>query len=303
MSQHFQKTIQDEQGRLDAVLANESFASSRSALTKLIQGGQVLVNGQVVKRSYQVAPGDVIELTIPEPSTTDLQAEDIPLDIVYEDDDLIVVNKAQGMVVHPAPGHAQGTLVNALLYHAPLSTINGTFRPGIVHRIDRDTSGLLMVAKNDQAHQALAQDLKAHKTGRHYLALVAGEFAEDEGTIDAPLGRHPKDRKKQAVQVGGRQAVTHFQVKERFTGYTLLELQLETGRTHQIRVHLAYIGHPVVGDPVYGRQKKIGQINLPGQLLHAESLTLTQPKTGQELTFHAPLPAVFQRVLDLLAAQ
>ncbi|GAP00196.1 RluA family pseudouridine synthase [Fructobacillus ficulneus] len=290
-------------GRLDAVLSQADLTYSRSALANLIKAGCVLVNGQTVKRSYVVKEADEIVITPPETKETALEAENIPLDIVYEDDDLLVVNKPQGMVVHPAPGHPGGTLVNALLYHAPLSTINGEFRPGIVHRIDRDTSGLLMVAKNDAAHQALAAELKAHKTQRIYYALVRGNFTENEGTIDAPLGRHPKDRQKQAVIAGGREAVTHFKVVERFQGYTLLELALETGRTHQIRVHLAYIGHPVIGDNVYGHQDKILNIKLPGQLLHAKTLVLTQPQTQETLRFDSELPAIFQQVLTGLRVE
>ncbi|GAP02639.1 pseudouridylate synthase, 23S RNA-specific [Fructobacillus pseudoficulneus] len=295
-------TIDQESGRLDAVLGQANLPYSRSTLSAWIKDGAVLVNDKKVKRSYTVKAGDVITINPPAVQETALEAENIPLDIVYEDDDLLVVNKPQGMVVHPAPGHFGGTLVNALMYHAPLSTINGEFRPGIVHRIDRDTSGLLMVAKNDQAHHALAEELKAHKTQRIYYALVKGNFNENEGTVDAPIGRHPKDRKKQAVVAGGRDAVTHFKVLERFNGYTLLQLALETGRTHQIRVHLAYIGHPVVGDAVYGHQDRIVNIKLPGQLLHAKTLVLTQPTTHEELRFDSELPDLFEKVLEGLRA-
>ncbi|MGQ2226966.1 RluA family pseudouridine synthase [Fructobacillus fructosus] len=293
-------TINDGGKRIDAALASAGLEHSRSTLASWIKDGQVLVNGQPVKSSYKVKSGDKIRITVPDTKSVAIQPENIPLDIVYEDDDLLVVNKEQGMVVHPAAGHAGGTLVNALLFHAPLSSINGEFRPGIVHRIDRDTSGLLMVAKNDRAHQALAAELKAYKTERYYYALVKGEFKEDHGTVDAPIGRHPKDRKKQAVVAGGREAVTHFEVLERFHGYTLLRLALETGRTHQIRVHMQYIGHPVVGDATYGHQQELLGISLKGQLLHAKTLVLTQPTTGEKMTFDSPLPSSFERVLKAL---
>lgn len=293
-------TINDGGKRIDAALASAGLEHSRSTLASWIKDGQVLVNGQPVKSSYKVKSGDKIRITVPDTKSVAIQPENIPLDIVYEDDDLLVVNKEQGMVVHPAAGHAGGTLVNALLFHAPLSSINGEFRPGIVHRIDRDTSGLLMVAKNDRAHQALAAELKAHKTERYYYALVKGEFKEDHGTVDAPIGRHPKDRKKQAVVAGGREAVTHFEVLERFHGYTLLRLALETGRTHQIRVHMQYIGHPVVGDATYGHQQELLGISLKGQLLHAKTLVLTQPTTGEKMTFDSPLPSSFERALKAL---
>ncbi|CAK1233961.1 23S rRNA- or tRNA-specific (RluA) [Fructobacillus fructosus] len=293
-------TINDGGKRIDAALASAGLEHSRSTLASWIKDGQVLVNGQPVKSSYKVKSGDKIRITVPDTKSVAIQPENIPLDIVYEDDDLLVVNKEQGIVVHPAAGHAGGTLVNALLFHAPLSSINGEFRPGIVHRIDRDTSGLLMVAKNDRAHQALAAELKAHKTERYYYALVKGEFKEDHGTVDAPIGRHPKDRKKQAVVAGGREAVTHFEVLERFHGYTLLRLALETGRTHQIRVHMQYIGHPVVGDATYGHQQELLGISLKGQLLHAKTLVLTQPTTGEKMTFDSPLPSSFERVLKAL---
>ena len=213
---------------------------------------------------------------------------------------MIVVNKPQGMVVHPAPGHPDHTLVNALLYHSPLSTINGTFRPGIVHRIDKDTSGLLMVAKNDLAHQSLAEQLRNKTNKREYLALVYGQIKEDEGTIDAPLGRNPQDRKKQAVVKGGRHAVTHFKVMKRYDNFTLVKCILETGRTHQIRVHMKYIGHPLVGDPLYGPRKVIGK---DGQFLHAALLGFKHPRTGKELVFEAPLPENFQKMLDKLDKQ
>ena len=292
--------ITDQTGRIDAILANENLPYSRTVLASWIQSGEVLVNGQRVKRSYQVVSGDVIYILPPAVQTTEIVPEAIPLDVIYEDDDLLVVNKPQGMVVHPAAGHTSGTLVNALLHHAPLSTINGEFRPGIVHRIDRDTSGLLMVAKNDQAHQALSAQLKAHKNERIYYALVRGEFEENSGTVNAPIARHPVDRKKQAIQENGREAVTHFEVITRYVGYTLLKVRLETGRTHQIRVHMTYIGHPIVGDPVYGSAQKLPGVSLAGQLLHAKTLSLTQPTTGENLTFDSSLPDNFERALATL---
>ncbi|HEY4400006.1 MAG TPA: RluA family pseudouridine synthase [Lactobacillaceae bacterium] len=285
-----------ETGRLDAVLAQKELPYSRTTLATWIKDGRVAVNGKPEKRSYKVAAGDTITIEpVEEIIATELVAEDIPLDIVYEDDDILIVNKEQGMVVHPAAGHATGTLVNALLHHAPLSTINGEFRPGIVHRIDRDTSGLLMIAKNDAAHQSLSAQLKAHKNERVYYALVHGEFAENEGVIKAPIARHPNDRKKQAVVAGGRDAVTHFKVVQRFVGYTLLEVRLETGRTHQIRVHMAYIKHPVAGDTVYGRTNE--PFASAGQILHAKTLSLTHPKTGEETRFESELPTYFTTIL------
>lgn len=292
--------IVDQTGRIDAILAKENLLYSRTTLADWLQTGHILVNGVQVKRAYKVTTGDTINIVPPEIATTEIVAEDIPLDIVYEDDDILIVNKPQGMVVHPAAGHSSGTLVNALLFHAPLSTINGEFRPGIVHRIDRDTSGLLMVAKNDQAHQALSAQLKAHKNDRIYYALVRGEFVENSGTINAPISRHKVDRKKQAVQEGGREAITHFEVLSRYVGYTLLKVSLETGRTHQIRVHMTYIGHPVIGDPVYGSAKSLPGVTLKGQMLHAKTLSLTQPTTGKELVFNSDLPAYFEAALATL---
>jgi len=292
--------IVDQTGRIDVILAKENLPYSRTTLADWLQTGHILVNGVQVKRAYKVIAGDVINILPPEVTTTEIIAENIPLEIVYEDNDILVVDKPQGMVVHPAAGHSSGTLVNALLYHSPLSTINGEFRPGIVHRIDRDTSGLLMVAKNDQAHQALSAQLKAHKNDRIYYALVRGEFVENSGTINAPIGRHKVDRKKQAVQEGGREAITHFEVIKRYVGYTLLKVRLETGRTHQIRVHMTYIGHPVVGDPVYGSAQNLAGVVLKGQMLHAKTLSLTQPKTGKELIFDSALPNYFTNALATL---
>ena len=292
--------ITDQTGRIDKVLTSLEPEITRSRLKNLINDGHVTVNGQAVKPKYKVQAGDKISLVKPEPQSLELTPENIPLDIVYEDDDVIVVNKPQGMVVHPAPGHPNHTLVNALLYHSPLSTINGTFRPGIVHRIDKDTSGLLMVAKNDLAHQSLAEQLRNKTNKREYLALVYGQIKEDEGTIDAPLGRNPQDRKKQAVVKGGRHAVTHFKVMKRYDNFTLVKCILETGRTHQIRVHMKYIGHPLVGDPLYGPRKVIGK---DGQFLHAALLGFKHPRTGEEMVFEAPLPENFQKMLDKLDKQ
>ena len=292
--------ITDQTGRIDKVLTTLEPEITRSQLKNLINDGHVTVNGQPVKPKYKVQAGDKISLVKPEPQSLELTPENIPLDIVYEDDDVIVVNKPQGMVVHPAPGHPDHTLVNALLYHSPLSTINGTFRPGIVHRIDKDTSGLLMVAKNDLAHQSLAEQLRNKTNKREYLALVYGQIKEDEGTIDAPLGRNPQDRKKQAVVKGGRHAVTHFKVVKRYDNFTLVKCILETGRTHQIRVHMKYIGHPLVGDPLYGPRKVIGK---NGQFLHAALLGFKHPRTGEEMVFEAPPPENFQKMLDKLDKQ
>jgi 23S rRNA pseudouridine1911/1915/1917 synthase len=284
-------------GRIDKQLGHHLKQFSRSQLQRWIENGHVTVNGQVVKPKYKLAAGDQITIKPEKPKKINLEPENIPLDIVYEDDDVIVVNKPQGMVVHPAPGHPDHTLVNALLYHSPLSTINGEFRPGIVHRIDKDTSGLLMVAKNDMAHRSLAAQLKAKTNEREYVALVHGVIKEDRGTIDAPLGRSRKDRKKQAVVADGRHAVTHFKVLKRYRHYTLVSCRLETGRTHQIRVHMKYIGHPLAGDPLYGPRK-----TLPGhgQYLHARLLGFKHPRTGKQMTFTAPLPDYFRRMLDKL---
>ncbi len=284
-------------GRIDKVLAHQFNQFSRSHLQKWIEDGNVRVNGQPVKPKYKLAVGDQVVIEPEAPQKVDLTPEKIPLDIVYEDDDVIVVNKPQGMVVHPAPGHPDHTLVNALLYHSPLSTINGEFRPGIVHRIDKDTSGLLMIAKNDLAHRSLAAQLKAKTNQREYVALVHGVIKQDAGTINAPIGRSKKDRKKQAVVSDGRHAVTHFKVLHRFRHYTLVSCRLETGRTHQIRVHMKSIGHPLAGDPLYGPRK-----TLPGrgQYLHARLLGFKHPRTGKELVFTAPLPEYFQQMLDKL---
>lgn len=287
----------DLTGRIDKVLGHFLSDVSRSQLQKWIEDGHVTVNGQSVKTKYKLQVGDMVRIIPEEPQTIDLEPENIPLDIVYEDDDVIVVNKPAGMVVHPAPGHPSHTLVNALLYHSPLSTINGEFRPGIVHRIDKDTSGLLMVAKNDLAHRSLAAQLKSKTNQREYVALVHGVIKEEQGTIDAPLGRSKKDRKKQAVVLDGRHAVTHFKVLKHYQHYTLVKCRLETGRTHQIRVHMAYIGHPLAGDPLYGPRKTLAG---PGQYLHAGLLGFRHPRSGQEMTFTAPLPDYFTKMLEHL---
>ncbi|MDY4002716.1 MAG: RluA family pseudouridine synthase [Streptococcus orisratti] len=289
--------IKDSGNRLDKALADLT-TLSRSQANEEIKKGTVLVNGKAAKAKYAVKVGDVITYEIPEDEILDYEAEDIPLDIIYEDEDVAVINKPQGMVVHPSAGHTSGTLVNALMYHIKdLSTINGVVRPGIVHRIDKDTSGLLMIAKNDISHKALAEELKDKKSLRKYLAIVHGNLPNDRGMIEAPIGRSEKDRKKQAVTAKGKEAVTRFQVLERFGNYTLVELTLETGRTHQIRVHMAYIGHPVAGDPLYGPRKTLkGQ----GQFLHARTLGFTHPRTGEVMTFTAEAPAIFQERLEEL---
>ncbi|HFU4204591.1 TPA: RluA family pseudouridine synthase [Streptococcus suis] len=283
--------------RLDKALADLTDLS-RSVANEQIKNGQVLVNGQAKKAKYSVQVGDVISYQVPEVEEIDYVAEDIPLEIVYQDEDVAVVNKPQGMVVHPSAGHTSGTLVNALLYHVKdLSGINGVLRPGIVHRIDKDTSGLLMIAKNDESHTKLAAELKEKKSLRKYWAIVHGNLPNDRGMIEAPIGRSEKDRKKQAVTAKGKEAVTRFQVLERFGDYTLVELTLETGRTHQIRVHMAYIGHPVVGDEAYGPKKTLKG---HGQFLHARTLGFTHPRTGEVVEFTAEVPAIFQETLEKL---
>ena len=283
--------------RLDKAVAELTYLS-RSLANEQIKDGRILVNGQAKKAKYAVKEGDIIYYELPEPEVVEYVAEDIPLEIVYQDEDVAVINKPQGMVVHPSAGHTSGTLVNALMYHIQdLSGINGVLRPGIVHRIDKDTSGLLMVAKNDQAHVALADELKDKKSLRKYWAIVHGNLPNDRGVIEAPIGRSEKDRKKQAVTAKGKPALTRFQVLERFGDYSLVELQLETGRTHQIRVHMAYIGHPVAGDEVYGPRKTLKG---HGQFLHARTLGFTHPRTGEVLEFTAEAPAIFQETLEKL---
>lgn len=286
-----------ESGRLDKVVTNHYPDLTRSKIQNLIKQEQILVNQAPTTNRYKVSENDVIDVTLPDPVEVSVKPEKMNLDIVFEDDDVIVVNKPQGMVVHPAPGHENGTLVNGLLDHAPLATVNGELRPGIVHRIDKDTSGLLMVAKNDQAMLSLSAQLKAKTNQRKYLAIVHGNFKEEAGTINAPIGRSKKDRKKMAIVEDGRPAVTHFKVLERFTDYTLIECELETGRTHQIRVHLKYIGHPVAGDPLYGPRNTLKG---NGQFLHAKLLGFKHPRTGEELVFEVDPPQIFQDTLSKL---
>ena len=303
------RVSKDEAGmRLDAYIAAVSDLS-RSAAARLIESGSVTVNGRLAEKKRAIAEGDVVEITLPEPEECEAQPEDIPLDVVYEDDDIIVINKPQGMVVHPAPGNYSGTLVNALLFRCrdSLSGIGGVMRPGIVHRIDKDTSGLLVVAKNDFAHTALSEELKYHGIEREYHALVKGGFGEDKGTVDLPIGRHPIDRKKMAVlknSESAREAVTHYEVLARYGNISYLKLMLETGRTHQIRVHMSYTGHPLLGDEVYGQSKipfeKRHAPLLNGQALHAKRLSLTHPRTNERMTFECELPENFKELLEIL---
>lgn len=286
--------------RIDKLLAGLDGEYSRSQIQDWITEGRVSVNGKAVKANYRVQEGDRIEWTVPEPEILDVRPEPMDLDIYYEDRDVIVVNKPRGMVVHPSPGHLNGTLVNGLLAHCrDLSGINGVLRPGIVHRIDKDTSGLLMAAKNDFSHEHLAKQLENKTVLRKYKAIVHGVIPHDYGTIDAPIGRDPKDRQSMAVVDSGKPAVTHFRVIERFDKYTLVECELETGRTHQIRVHMKYIGHPVAGDPKYGPKRTLP---IDGQALHAGVLGFAHPRTGEFLTFEAPLPEDFERLLNGLRA-
>ena len=293
--------------RLDVFLTNELENISRSMIQKMIIYEQVTVNGDAEKPGRKIKPGDIITVDIPTPIAPNVKAEDIPLDILYEDEHLIVLNKPKGMVVHPAPGHGGGTLVNGLLYRFghELSGINGCLRPGIVHRIDKDTSGLLVVAKNDAAHQSLSAQLASHAVRREYIAVAAGSFAADSGTVDRPIGRHPVQRKKMAVVPKGRRAVTHYSVTQRFelpARCSYIRLTLETGRTHQIRVHMASIGHPILGDQVYGPASPAPWLAADGQVLHAEVLGFSQPRTGEFMEFRAEMPEYFGRALAKLGA-
>lgn len=292
----------DQSGeRLDAYLARVGENMSRSNAQKLICEGNVLLNGKKAKKNDRLEPGDQVDVTIPEPVSVDIVAKEMPLDIVYEDDDVLVINKPKGLVVHPAAGHQDDTLVNGLMYAMGdnLSGINGELRPGIVHRIDKDTSGLLAVAKNDYAHTVLASQLKDHSMARTYQAIVCGSFREDSGTVDAPIGRSPSDRKKMCVtDRNSRNAVTHWEVIKRYRGYTHIQCKLETGRTHQIRVHMAYIGHPILGDTVYGHKKK--ELGQDSQCLHAGALCFRHPRDGRPVMVFAPLPDYFKEVLEKL---
>ncbi|EPZ38534.1 Ribosomal large subunit pseudouridine synthase D [Anoxybacillus ayderensis] len=298
--EQIQLTIEEQHDgeRIDKIIAGLNEQWSRSQVQQWLKEGHVLVNGKAVKPNYKCHVDDEVVISIPNPEPLDVEPEPIPLDIYYEDADVLVVNKPRGMVVHPAPGHMRGTLVNALLAHCQdLSGINGVLRPGIVHRIDKDTSGLLMVAKNDLAHESLVNQLVNKTVTRKYHAIVHGVIPHDYGTIDAPIGRDSRDRQSMAVVENGKEAVTHFRVLERFEHYTYVECQLETGRTHQIRVHMKYIGYPLAGDPKYGPRKTLP---IDGQALHAGVLGFHHPRTGEYLQFEAPLPHEFERLLDML---
>ncbi len=292
---------QESGERLDKFLDEMLPDFSRSYLQKLIKGQHVTVRGQIVKPNYRLRAEDEIHIEIPDEIKLDITPEKIPLDILYEDQDLLVINKPKGMVVHPAAGHYSGTLVNALLYHCEgqLSGINGVLRPGIVHRIDRDTTGSLVVCKNDMAHRSLAEQLKEHSINRRYRAIVWGNLKENEGTVDAPIGRHPIDRKKMAInRTNGKRAVTHYRVLKRFSRFTYIECRLETGRTHQIRVHMASLGHPLLGDTVYSTAKS--PYTLEGQCLHAMTLGFIHPRTGEYIECTAPLPEYFEHLLEIM---
>lgn len=291
--------------RIDSYLSEQLTGVTRSMAQNWIEQKYVtLEQGSMLKKNYKLTAGDCIHVQIPDAQAVEIVPQDIPIDIIYEDADIIVVNKARGMVVHPAAGNWDGTLVNALMFHCGdrLSGINGEIRPGIVHRIDKDTSGLLVVAKNDRAHQSLAEQIACHSAAREYQAIVVGNPRADSGTIEQPIGRHKTDRKKMAIVPDGREAITHYQVLERYRGYALMAFQLETGRTHQIRVHMASIGHPIIGDPLYGI-KKDRFSNLEGQCLHAYRLSLDHPRTGERMTFESPLPPYFTAVQNKLVRE
>ena len=298
----FLATETDTNSRIDKFLSEQEEGISRSYIQKLIKDGKVLVNNKSVKSNYRIVAGDEVVLYVPEPEELDIQAENIPLDILYEDDDVILINKGKDMVVHPAPGHYSGTIVNALLYHCKdnLSGINGVMRPGIVHRIDRNTTGVIVVCKNDKAHNCLAAQLKEHSITRKYNAIVYNAFKEGNGTVNAPIGRHPVDRKKMAVNhTHGKEAVTHYEViKNLGNKYALIECTLETGRTHQIRVHMSSIGHPLVGDDIYGPSSS--KFKLEGQALHARVLGFIHPTTGEYMEFEAPIPDYFTELIEKL---
>lgn len=292
----------DKGTRIDKYLSDAIEGKSRSFIQGLIEKDSIMVNGRSPKSNYKLKALDKIEVTIPEPEVLKVDAENIPIDIIYEDDDVVVVNKSQGMVVHPAPGNYTGTLVNALLYHCKnLSSINGVIRPGIVHRIDKDTSGVLVIAKNDDAHTFLSEQLKDHSMKREYYALIEGRLKNDSGTIDKPLARSKKDRLKIAIVEDGKRAVTHYEVIERYNGYTLIKCILETGRTHQIRVHMASIGFPLVGDPLYGFKKQ--KFKVEGQVLHAKTLGFIHPRTKKYMEFTTELPEYFAAILNKLRSE
>ena len=298
IQEEFEFQIEQKSGRVDKYLTTELETMSRSKVQNLIADGYVFVNGETIKANYKLEAGDKVEVFVPEPEAVDVEAEDIPLDIIYEDKDIVLINKAQGMVVHPGAGNPNGTLVNALLFHIKdLSWINGEIRPGIVHRLDKDTSGILIVAKNDEAHVNLSEQLQNRTVKRKYWALVHGVLPHEHGTINAPIGRDPKDRQKFTVIKGGKEAISHFRVLERIQKFSLMEVSLETGRTHQIRVHLNYIDHPVAGDKIYGPKKSLEG---NGQFLHARMLEFTHPRTGETMSFEAELPALFEETLDRL---
>ena len=291
----------NEEGRLDKVLSNLETTLSREAIQRMIKDGKILVNGKQEKASYKTSIGDIVQIEEEAPQEIDLKPQEMPLDVIYEDNDILIINKEKGIVVHPGNGNPDGTLANAVMARCKdsLSGIGGKIRPGIVHRIDKDTSGLVIIAKNDEAHINLSTQIQYRKVKKTYIALVRGVIKENEATINMPIGRSQKDRKKMAVSKTGKEAITHFKVLKRFDGFTLLEVNIETGRTHQIRVHLAEIGYPIVGDDVYSNGKN--PFGVKGQMLHAAKLTFKHPKSGQELTFEAPLPEYFNNIILLLS--